>query len=642
MEEKIYSFDIYDTCLVRTCGRSVNVIYALAYKVLGKDADFVSVRDFVRKRLEIEEKLFKEGEEAPPISQIYENFDVSYYTDISPSKIMEMEMELESSILVPVAEVVKQIEKCRKKGRVIFISDMYFSSAFLRSILKRYNIIKDDEALYVSCEHNVTKNKGGLFDVVKEKEHISFKNWTHYGDDFNNDYIVPKKKGIKVKRIKHNYNQYEGLAEDLSPYTSNKVSLSIIAGISRATRLKLGVVNDGGLLSDVMCNILIPFVGSCLQDAKNRNIKRLYFASRDGYVMYLVAKKLSLIYPDIEIRYLHISTRVIYPTLIEEGTEDEIRRLLSNILIFKLLSILKLLGFDDDDIANISRHIDVQKVCTYGDEVSEKFINLLTTKERSNLLARKGKEKKKLLLDYLKQEKFLPVDDAKVGLVDIGWRCTSQRFLSELIGNSAMYYYFGVVKENFYEDEMGPYKPSFYTDILSTSHPKLLECYICNNLEGTVLGYEQIQTGRIVVKHADSLFSQNEIDDFEQRKCILETSALMYLEYPFILENSNEVFNIFSSRILKEVLNNPSKEIVSFLADKMYWDHYVDNQRVIHKYYIYQYLMSKISYLFTHKIRQENALIWKEACICYTYGHWAIAPARAIVKRLRKIKRILK
>ena len=108
--QKLYSFDIFDTCLVRTCGKSENLLYSLAYKVLGPDVDFVLVRDFVRMRYNAEIDLFKEGIEAATIAQIYERLDYSYYTTLPSNQIMEMEMSLEAEVLVPVAEVVEKIK----------------------------------------------------------------------------------------------------------------------------------------------------------------------------------------------------------------------------------------------------------------------------------------------------------------------------------------------------------------------------------------------------------------------------------------------------------------------------------------------------------------------------------------------------
>ena len=51
-KQQVFSFDIFDTCLVRTCGESYNVFYILAKEILGDDAELSQINDFVliRKR----------------------------------------------------------------------------------------------------------------------------------------------------------------------------------------------------------------------------------------------------------------------------------------------------------------------------------------------------------------------------------------------------------------------------------------------------------------------------------------------------------------------------------------------------------------------------------------------------------------
>lgn len=632
----VYSFDIFDTCLVRSCGKPVNVIYALAHEVLGENADFVKVRDFVRKRRQAEADLFQEGVEAATIEQIYDRLDYGYYTKTSNEQIKEMEMALETSILVPVASVVKKIEECRKNGKVIFVSDMYFPSSFLRSILEKYDIIKDDEQLYVSCEYQATKSTGRLFDIVKEKEGVSFKEWTHFGDDYHNDYLIPKKKGIKVERIVHENQEYEELCEQLSPYSTDKVSPSVFAGILRATRLSLGIENDGGLLTGVMCGLFLPFVAACLKDAKKRNIKRLYFASRDAYVMFLVAKQFLPLFPDIELKYLYISTKTVFPLALEKGTKEELQFFLKKIYYFKPKSVLTMLGFSKEDIVELRGEMDVDSNCQYGDANTEHFIDLLTREKYAVVLKKNARIKKDLLIGYFQQEGFLNGGREKVGLVDLGYNGTAQCFLSEIVGNNVMYYYWGASDVNFYASEMGNYKAFLYTDINKVIHPKFIEGYLCKNLEGTVLGYECREDGTYIVKHAQCNLSQEEIDDFECRKRVLETASAMFVKYHSLMNRSEELFNSFSCRVIERVLKYPSKDLATYLADKAEWDHYVDKQPLIVKLYPHQYFMQKFLPSTDIERMKRNVYLWRVACFSYTYGRWILYAGEWTRKVLRK------
>ena len=139
----IFSFDIFDTCLVRSCGSVDNLLFLLAQDVLSEEADSEKLRDFVRLRKKAEQvAIEKAHNDAITIEEISAEFDPSYYTTMSAEAIMRREMALDVASWMPVADVNEKINQCRQRGRVIFISDMYFSGAVIRSVLEKYELIK--------------------------------------------------------------------------------------------------------------------------------------------------------------------------------------------------------------------------------------------------------------------------------------------------------------------------------------------------------------------------------------------------------------------------------------------------------------------------------------------------------------------
>lgn len=635
---RISTFDIFDTCLVRTCGKRQNLIWTLAYKVLGAEADFSNIRDFVRKRQQAELEAYWDDDEAPTIEQIYQRIDVSYYTSLTNEQILAMEMELESESLVPVADMVKKLEECRQKGRVVFISDMYFPSTFLRPILEKHHLIKEGESLYVSCDYQASKATGNLFEIVKKAEQISYNQWTHYGDDYKNDYLVPRSKGIKAERICHKDLEFESLCEELSPYSSDKISPSVFAGILRATRLSLGINNDGGFLTGVMCSLLIPYVAACMKDAQKRNIKRLYFASRDAYIMYLIARKFSSQFPEIELKYLYISTKTIFPLAINDVTSKEIQGILDRVYYYKPKSILEMLGFDSEQITEIGKRINVEEKILASDNCSKEFVDLILSDSNIGILKENIRQKRELLLEYFAQEGFCGSEnDAKVGLVDVGWGGTSQRILKDFVGDKVMYYYLGVHPNNYYCDEMGEYKAFYYSDIVSSDHPKFIEGYVCRNLEGTIAGYKRGDKNQVVAVQTVRHSSKLEIEDFELRVKIVETAAEFYKNYLFLINVSEEIFSSCSSRILRDVMVYPSRSVASFLADKTIWEHYVEEQPLITKIYPHQYVMQKLFRRSAVDKIKRNVYLWRPACLSYTYGRWILYVLHFIRIRKKKI-----
>lgn len=623
MNKEIFSFDIFDTCLIRACGKPQNVIYLLAREILGADADSVLIREFIRKRSEAEEKLIKDGILYATFDQIYEVFDASFYTDVPNEVIKRKEYELERKILIPVPEMVQKVNECRKKGNVMFISDMYLPSSFLREILESYDIIKPGEHLYVSCEHSATKRSGLLFKKVSEIEGIKFdRHWTHYGDDFINDYSVPRKLGIKAVRFNNVNSEFEDFCESLSPYNADKWVHKVFAGVLRATRISLNVHNDGNFLSDVICGIITPFVASCLNDAKQRGVKRLYFASRDAYIMYLAAKKLLVEDSDIELKYLYLSTRtVVYPTLIKECTEQELRDLLVCLHSFKPLTILNLLGgVGEEDVDLISKHIDLNTDCYYNSQQCDKFISLLTTGDIKQRIADSCQKKNQLLIEYLKQEGFINDTGQKTALVDIGWRCTSQLFLSRLTGNSPMYYYLGVAHDNYRIDQMGSYLPFFLTDYVGGARPEFLENYVCNNPANTVIGYEYDSEGIVHPQFEVGEKPEEERLDFEIRKRAIEISSELFSRMPSLQTNAMNLFETISNRLIIDVLQSPSNDIVKFLSKRLFFEYDNKKQPVIRKSYISRRIIEKILRKIGMNIPVKR-YYWPKACMVYTYGN---------------------
>ena len=130
MNNSIYSYDIFDTCLVRACGEPSHVWDILAHKILGESADFAQIADFVLIRRSAEgkarEELISHEKEDVTIEDIYTYCDFSSLTDISKHDIMEEEMAVEEKMLIPVYSVLQEINQLHQEGkRVTFISDMY-------------------------------------------------------------------------------------------------------------------------------------------------------------------------------------------------------------------------------------------------------------------------------------------------------------------------------------------------------------------------------------------------------------------------------------------------------------------------------------------------------------------------------------
>lgn len=248
-----YSFDIFDTCLIRTCGFSHNVFDILALRTLGVDSSESLRADFVNSRITAEARARKRKKGEVTLQEIYDEFDFPILTLKAKNDILKKEIDIERDVLVAVSSIQNKIVELHECGiSVLYISDMYLPEAFIKEILVKYGFWKDGDKLYVSCEVGATKNEGTLYDLVARDNNLSYQYWHHYGDNYYSDYVVPKKKGIIAHKVTHSFSNYEKQLLQLSLYPGVFLN-QIMAGIQKAVRLSF----KGSPQVDLASNIVI-------------------------------------------------------------------------------------------------------------------------------------------------------------------------------------------------------------------------------------------------------------------------------------------------------------------------------------------------------------------------------------------------
>ena len=134
--KEVYSFDIFDTCLIRACG-SPNCIASIVANNILLNATPSSINDFILKRKEGEgrarDKFITSQKEDITIDDIYSQCDFSSLTDIDNDSIKKMEMTVEANMLIPILNIKEEINQLHAQGHsIIFISliSMPFSSLY--------------------------------------------------------------------------------------------------------------------------------------------------------------------------------------------------------------------------------------------------------------------------------------------------------------------------------------------------------------------------------------------------------------------------------------------------------------------------------------------------------------------------------
>ena len=128
MSNNLFSYDIFDTCLVRACGTPDSISDIVARRIL-VEPTLSAINDFILIRKTGEgraRELFITSEkEDITLADIYSQCDFSSLTDISNNTIMEMEMMVEEEMLIPVLSIKEEIEHIHSlQQSVIFIGEI--------------------------------------------------------------------------------------------------------------------------------------------------------------------------------------------------------------------------------------------------------------------------------------------------------------------------------------------------------------------------------------------------------------------------------------------------------------------------------------------------------------------------------------
>jgi predicted HAD superfamily hydrolase len=225
--------------------------------------------------------------------------------------LISCETRLEIELCRPIQTGLALLERARREGnRVVFISDISLPGRTVHKILVRNGCWKEGDRLYVSSEVGASKRSGEMYRHVLEAESIHASQIVHVGNDAISDVKVPQRFGIGTEPfLQGNLSARENhlaTARDSDPLLPG-----LLAGCSRLARLDgAGKTAQHQRLREIAAHAAGPFLSGfvlwVLQMAKAKGLKRLYFISRDGFLLLKVAKVLARsVDPNLELRYLY-------------------------------------------------------------------------------------------------------------------------------------------------------------------------------------------------------------------------------------------------------------------------------------------------------------------------------------------------
>ena len=324
---KVVSFDIFDTLLCRPTIDPTDIFGYVAMQVDRKyGIDFASIRASIEPRLNNPYTTFED---------IYVEFGrISKLSKSDVDEIKALELQTERQLLFPRKEIRAVYEHAVKEGkRIIATSDMYIDGKTLLEILHQNGYVAIDR-VYVSCDERARKDQDGqLFDHVLAEEGITCSELLHVGDNEKSDYAYPVQKGISafwypsvITQIYRNDTLWRKFYPDR--FAGFDIGTRMVYGyllnmyghllMERKNAHMYGNAYEFGLFG--LGPIVLMSMVKVLHDDRIQNgYKKIYFASRDGY---LPQKAYEILRKNLktgnESMYFYAGRKLYYPALIED------------------------------------------------------------------------------------------------------------------------------------------------------------------------------------------------------------------------------------------------------------------------------------------------------------------------------------
>jgi len=413
----VISFDIFDTLIFRPFAEPADLFY-----FVGERLGYMNFRR-IRMETESEARWVKYKNEESFEVTLEEIWNlIEEKTGLSAEEGMRIEQECELAFCYANPFMQDVYECMRQQGkRIVIISDMYLSEAFLQRMLEQ-NGYSGYESLYVSCEYDKNKGAGELFELAKRELGLEKGSVVHIGDNEHSDVKRAKKAGFDTM-------YYPNVNKKCLLYRPYDMS-PIVGGAYRGlvnTHLNCGVFKHsmeyeygyiyGGLFVVGYCAFIHEY-------CQKNQIDKLLFLSRDGDIL---SRVYQLMYPNEQTEYVLWSRKAATKLMASSDRYDFFRRFL---------------------LHKVNQNISLEKVFE-SMELSD-MLSLLPKeiKSQDELTSENVKQIKTFLLDNWEKVEAAYVDEhlaaktyykeklagaSRAVAVDIGWAGSGAIALNHLV-----------------------------------------------------------------------------------------------------------------------------------------------------------------------------------------------------------------
>ncbi len=460
----VVTFDLFDTLLIRRI-HDPDLIKLPVARYVAKMASKMGLswtkmqvqelRDTIEARHRQETGKSFDDHEA-----CYPRYMQEMLTEIFPSdadidtlyqKVVEYEIKMENSMLVPRGELVDWLRELRKqKKRIYIVSDIYLPAIYLKQLVKHAGFLDLVDDVISSADTFLAKASGNGFPLLQEKYSLDPKRWLHVGDNPISDGLRPLEFGIKAL-VLHDSEEHrrKSIIRRMVNYSAGRPFWRGRALQQLMLPLEYENVKRDPLYVEGY-SFLGPILGSFIQSVaakcKEKRISKIFFLSREGWTFkkyweaatpYLFPEK------DLpETEYLYVSRMALagascaYTGLTQ--TKADIVFLPTGNSDF--LDVCRVFSLDPKPFVSHLARYELTETTTLGhmhqgyeQHNRERFNALIVDESFQDEVKRQTRPANDALQLYLEELGFFSHKD--VALVDIGWLGTIQRFFYDAIAH---------------------------------------------------------------------------------------------------------------------------------------------------------------------------------------------------------------
>lgn len=440
----VLSLDVFDTLLGRRCAAPEDVFHMMEAELCVRHGD--ALAGFAAARAGVDSRARRRAwdqhqREEITLQEIYTVLLEDHPGwGLTVADLMELEQAHERSQLYPLERGLEWIRAARAVGKqVIFVSDMYLAEDFCRRALQE-NGYTDYDRLYLSSTVGKLKHTGNLFAHVVADLGIQPDKILHVGDNPHSDGKQARKHGLRSVVVPKT-------AELLGRVEAHP--LAALRGKphrSAAESALLGLLARGCLREDAFEDpfwyrmgyqfggpLLLGYVRFIMSRLRGRGIEKVYFLSRDGFILKQVYDLLSAGHPAGELPescYLYASRRALNfaaITAIDPATENW----LAEGIRLTVADFLQRIHIDPQ------QHLEAIRSCGFtGPEHAvvggHEYTNLRQLYHvLEGPIVDAAATERAAYIDYLKSNGV--TEQSPLVLVDVGWMTSIQHSFSRLL-----------------------------------------------------------------------------------------------------------------------------------------------------------------------------------------------------------------